>query len=62
MQVEGLFGTSWIIGWALYVWISGLGNYYAILVSFFTALFFGDWMTAESDAKDLVYDILTPYY
>jgi hypothetical protein len=27
-----------------------------------TALFFGDWMTAENDAKDLVYDILTPYY
>lgn len=33
-----------------------------MLVSFFTALFFGDWMTAESDAKDMVYDVLTPYY
>ena len=62
MQVEGLFGTSWIIGWALYVWISGIGNYYSILVSFFTALFFGDWMTAEETAKDMVYDVLTPYY
>ena len=57
-----MFGNTWIIGWALYVWIYGLGQYYAILVSFFTALFFGDWMTAESDAKDMVYDVLTPYY
>ena len=62
MQVEGIFGNSWIIGWALYVWISGLGNYYITIISFLTALFFGDWMTAENDAKDLVYDILTPYY
>ena len=62
MQVEGLFGNSWIIGWALYVWISGLGSLYTTLVSFFTALFFGDWMTAEMDAQAVVYDALTPYY
>ena len=35
---------------------------YVSLVSFFTALFFGDWMTAEQDAQDMVYDALNPYY
>ncbi len=43
-----------------YIW--GIGQYYAIIVSFFTFLFFGDWMTAESDAKDMIYDVITPYY
>ncbi len=62
MKVEGILGNSWIIGWSLYVWLSGLLNYYVTIVSFFTALFFGDWMTAETDASAVVYDFLTPFY
>jgi hypothetical protein len=44
------------------MWAMNFLNIYVFFVSFFNALFFNDWMTAESDAKAVVYDILTPLY
>jgi hypothetical protein len=32
------------------------------LVTFFTALFFGDWMTTRNDAQDMCWNFLDPYY
>jgi hypothetical protein len=44
------------------MWAMNFLNIYVYLVSFFNALFFNDWMTAQSDAAAVVYDILTPLY
>jgi hypothetical protein len=44
------------------MWAMDILNIYVCLVSFFNALFFNDWMMAQSDAAAVVYDILTPLY
>jgi hypothetical protein len=44
------------------MWANNFLSIYVMLVSFFNALFFNDWMTAESDAKAAMFDVLTPFY
>jgi hypothetical protein len=44
------------------VWAYGICSIYPSLVSLFTALFFGDWMTAETDAQTMCFDFFTAYY
>ena len=57
-----MLSNFWIVGWFIYVELYGLCSIYTALVSFFTALFFGDWMTAQTDADAMCYNFLTPYY
>ena len=62
-NVQGLaLSNYWIIGWWFYNWGFGICNYYVTLLSFYMALFFQDWMLAETQATKMCYDFFTPFY
>jgi hypothetical protein len=62
MQVEGLLGDTWIIGLWIWAYVMGLCSIYVYLVTFFSALFMGDWLATYDEAYAMCYDMLAAYY
>ena len=61
-QVEGLLGSTWIIGYAIFTYFMSFCSIYVMLVTFFSALFFQTWITAYTDAWSNCYDFIDGYY
>jgi hypothetical protein len=61
-QVEGILGSTWIIGYALFTYFMGICGLYVMLMGFFSSLFFGEWLTAYTDAWDQCYNFIYDYY
>jgi hypothetical protein len=61
-QVEGILGSTWIIGYALFTYFMGICGLYVMLVSFFSALFFGEWLTKYTEAWSDCYTFIYDYY
>jgi hypothetical protein len=62
MQVEGLLGSTWVIGWYIWAILWGWCTYYAYIMTFFSALFMGDWYTTYTSSMSQCYDWIMPYY
>jgi len=62
MQVEGLLGSTWIIGWYIWACVMSLGNYFIMILTFFSALFMQDWLSTYNSYYSQLYDALYEYY
>ena len=61
-SVEALLSQYWIFGWFVYYYGYSFVSSYTYMFSFVMALFFQDWMMAETEVNKVIYDFFTPFY
>ena len=63
-QVLGsdILSKTWIFGYAVFFWAYGMCNIITMLASFFSALFFMDWMTTYDKWEVKCWDWIYAYY
>ena len=61
-QVEGLLGSTWIIGYAIFMWAFGLCSIITYLATFFSALLMQDWAVTYQDWTTTCWDAVYAYY
>ena len=57
-----ILSKTWIFGYAIFFWAYGLCSIITYLASFFSALFFMDWMTTYDTWNTKCWDWVYAYY
>jgi len=61
-EVQGLLGSTWIFGYAIFMWAFGLCSIITYLMTFFKALVLGDWAATYLEWTDTCWDMVYEYY